>query len=458
MMPVSIRMRLTLSYCLLLTVTLGLLATGLFLVLERNLYAATDEELRDRLEGVQRLMERVIPRLSGEDLNDEFHEHSGLTPGGDMLEVWDQGGQVVFESPSIRDYDITMPPQHVSASYNNLIVRNRPLRILSSTVTVRGSSYTVLLATPVGAVRDVVARFGWLLLWSLPAVLFLAALGGYWMSRRALAPVDEITRTAHSISARNLSQRLKTPNTGDELQRLSETLNDMMARIQAAFQKITQFTADASHELRTPIALIRTTAELSLRKQRDDADYRAALTDILGEAERTSSLIESLMLLARADSEAEGLRLSPTDLTPILIDVSEQCRRLSEAKNIQWTADVEGRECMVCGNAQALRRLFLIVIDNAVKYTHPGGHVSIRLSWMGNAPTVVIADTGIGIAPEDVPLIFERFYRADKARTRDIGGAGLGLSIARWIADAHRITIDVESAPERGSTFRLSFP
>lgn len=278
------------------------------------------------------------------------------------------------------------------------------------------------------------------------------------MSRRALAPVDEITTTARSISMQNLTQRLTVPRTGDELQRLSETLNEMMARLDSAFRKITQFTADASHELRTPVALIRTTAELVLRKQRSEVDYREALQQIRAEGERTTSLIENLMTVARADSGVETLPLVSVDLAETLREACEQGGMLAAAKQVAFDSAVPNQRVSVEGDSQSLRRLFLILIDNAVKYTPPGGRIVVSLNTSDGFAISEVQDTGVGISAADLPSVFERFYRADKARSRDTGGAGLGLSIAKWIAEAHHGEIRAQSTLEKGSTFRVRLP
>ncbi len=458
MMPLSIRMRLTLTYSLVLTLTLGLLGAGLFFVMRRSVYAAVDEDLRGRLEGVQRLMQREIPKMSGQELREEFREHSGLRPGGDMLEVWDQTGTVVFESSSIREYKIPAPKLQEAISFDNRTVSDRPIRVLTASLSIVGQDYTVLLATAVGQTQQAVTRFGWLLLASIPAVLGLAALGGYVTSGRALAPVDQITNTARSISTHNLSQRLATLKTGDELQRLSETLNDMMSRLQSSFQKVNQFTADASHELRTPIALIRTTAELSLRRRRDEAEYRKAMSEILQEAERTTSLIENLLVLARADSGSQPLEFCRSDLTSIVQDACQQGSRLAKERDVELCWDLPRFALTAAIDPQAMRRLLLSLIDNAVKYSSTGSRVTVHLDSDASTARIRVEDFGIGIAPEDLPNIFERFYRADKARSRDAGGAGLGLSIAQWIVRAHHGRITVESTPETGSIFSVTLP
>src|SRR5437660_4538109 len=219
--------------------------------------------------------------------------------------------------------------------YETQVVRGTPLRIVSARFGVPRNSYTVQLAAPLAQVSDVLQELRWLLVLSIPLVLVLASLGGYWMSRRALAPVDAITSTARSISEHSLSMRLASFKTGDELQRLAETFNQMMDRLETAFKRITQFTADASHELHTPTALIRTTAELSLRRDRNTAEYREALGQVLEEAERMGILIDSLMTLARMDSGAESLRIMTVDVKSILGEASMASQPLALSTQIQ---------------------------------------------------------------------------------------------------------------------------
>jgi signal transduction histidine kinase len=246
---------------------------------------------------------------------------------------------------------------------------------------------------------------------------------------------------------------LPVPETGDALQRLSETLNEMFARLEGAFQRVSQFTADAAHELRTPLALIRTTAEVALRSGQPN-EYKEALPQIVEETARTTELVQNLLVLARADTGAYLQTSTPFQLDNIVHEVIESARKLAATREIALTAPTRFPPFEIQGDSTAMRRLLLILLDNAIKYTPQGGRVTISL--IGSA--VEIADTGIGIAARDLPHIFERFYRADKARSRDSGGAGLGLSLAKWIAEAHRATITVESHPGQGSKFRLNLP
>jgi heavy metal sensor kinase len=352
-----------------------------------------------------------------------------------------------------------MPPilQLGKQSFQTITATGVVLRTLSSTVRIDGRIYTVQLADSVSQYYEMLNRLAWLAVWFLPAVLLLSSVGGYWLCRRALAPVDEIAASARSISAQNLNLRLTVPRTGDELQRLSETLNDMIARLDASFKRITQFTADASHELRTPIALIRTTSELSTRKPKSLEDCLKALERIHLHAERMTRLIDTLMELARADSGAEELNISAMNLSVAMSDACDQGEPSARAKQITLTRTISSG-VFVYGDAEALRRLFLILIDNAVKYTPSNGSISVSLSRARDHAMCEVRDCGIGIPNEELPKIFGRFYRVDKTRSRESGGAGLGLAIAQWIAEAHRIVIEVESILGHGSVFRVRMP
>jgi len=454
----SIRVRLTLWYFAVQALAFAAFGIGIFVAVRESVHAAIDQDLKVRLDGIQRFMERVVPIFSQDDLIDEIREHSGLRPGGDLLQVSDAQGNWLFRSASIRNYDIPQPRAELSAPrYETKVFNGALLRIVSAKAGPPDKTYTVQLASPLGQVFDVIERLQWLLLLSIPLVLVLATIGGYWMSRRALAPVDAITTTARSISEHSLSRRLASLETGDELQRLAETFNQMMDRLEGAFKRITQFTADASHELRTPTALIRTTAELSLRRDRDNAEYREALGQVLEEAERMGILVDSLMTLARMDSGAEALSFVTVDIASILREASSAGQPLGDAKQIDIRREIPDEPVLVDGDPHALRRLFLILIDNAVKYTPSGGSVSISLQADGNEAIARVRDTGIGISQDDLPFIFDRFYRADKARSRETG-AGLGLSIARWIAKAHRASIHADTAIGAGSNFEIRLP
>jgi heavy metal sensor kinase len=448
----SIGARLTLWYAGAFAVSLAVLAAGMWLVVQQSLYHAIDESLRDRVEGIHRFIEDHKTRLDLPEVKDEFHAH------GDSFEVIGPDGALIHRAESLRG--ATAAPLGTQAGlsrFTDAAIGGAPLRFFSQDVEVDGRPYTIHVAAPLQGLQQGLHDALWLLAPLFPILLLVSSAGGYWMSRRALAPVDRIAQTARSIGADNLAQRLDVPATGDELERLSQTLNEMIGRLEAAFRRTTRFTADASHELRTPLAVMRTTAEVALRSPHAD-EHRAALAEITAELGRTAQLVENLLLIAKADSGRAPLDKRPVDLVATVEEACAEARVLARVKELELDARLPPTSIRVTGDRDALRRLFLILLDNAVKYTAAGGKLEVSLEAVDGTAIGVVKDTGIGIAEKDLPLIFDRFYRVDRARSREQGGVGLGLAIGRWIAEAHGGTITVTSALERGSEFRVHLP
>jgi signal transduction histidine kinase len=229
----------------------------------------------------------------------------------------------------------------------------------------------------------------------------------------------------------------------------------MLSRIEASFKRTRQFTADASHELRTPLSLIRTEAELALRKSRSEEEYRTALTHIHSESVRTTELIESLLTLARTDSGAEVLQLRPLRIVAFVRQVAEDWKPMFADSQLTFETALPAGDATTYADDATLRRLLILLLDNARKYTPEGGTVMLRAELASGSATVSVEDTGIGIDEQHLPRIFDRFYRVDKARSRGQGGAGLGLSLAKWIAAQHRTSITVVSVPGKGSKFEF---
>lgn len=316
----------------------------------------------------------------------------------------------------------------------------------------------LLAAAPEAGNELVLGRFLTVLLASIPVLLLVSSAGGYFLSRRALLPVDRITASARSISITNLSQRLPVVQTGDELQRLAETCNDMLARLETAVGRIRQFTADASHDLRGPVSFIRTVAEVALRNPHVAPVGREALSDIVDEAEKISALLENLLTLARADADRADVALVPLDLRSVVEEACEIARPLAAARqHILSVAPDMPAAVSVRGDAASLRRLFWILLDNAVKYTPSPGHIDVSLSSSAREVIVAVRDNGIGISAEDLPRIFDRFYRSDPSRSQ-VEGSGLGLSIAKWLAESQNGRLSVVSQLNAGSTFELVLP
>jgi heavy metal sensor kinase len=456
----SIGVRLTLWYVVLFAAAQLVFGTGMWFFARHSLYRITDDTLQGQIDDLTNFLEAQKKNATVAKLQEEVSEAYLLEHSGDYLQIYDDSDGVwIFRADFLRQHALEPPANGLGAQplYRDEQL-GRSLRFVTQRILANGRCFTVQMGLPIDQVNQTLVLFRGYLLMLAPLLLLAAASGGFWLSRKALSPVDAITRTARTVNATNLSDRLERLTTGDELQRLSDTLNEMLGRIEHAFIRVTQFTADASHELRTPVSLIRTEAEIALRRSRGDAEYREALRHILLEAERTSALVEELLSLARADCGQETLRIASVDLSTIVREVSEQWRELMAARNLAFTCEVTEEEITVLGDHNALQRLLTVLLDNAAKYTPAPGAVELRLELGGELAAIRVSDSGIGIALEDQPKIFDRFYRADKARSRNLEGAGIGLAIAQWIVQQHNGSITVQTSPGKGSTFLVQFP
>ena len=460
MKRLSIGLRLTLWYLMIFAAAQLVFGAGMWFILRNRVYDLVDDNLETRVEDLKNFLLAQSKDVSVEKLQEEVKESYSLEHSGDYLQLYLGNGTWIYQSLFLQAHPLPSPdPASIRrVSFENRKLGGKHFRFIVQKLEVNGRVYALQTGLPTNDVRETLTLFRRYLEMFAPLLLLVAAIGGYWLSRRALAPVDAIVRTARDISGTNLNRRLNQLKTGDELQRLSDTLNDMLERIERAFLRVTQFTADASHELRTPISLVRTEAELALRKPREEAEYRESLGHILLEAERTTALIEELLALARADSGSETLHMHPVDLRQTLVGIAEDWRPVAAVRNLQFEASIEVADSFVLGDERSLRRVVNILLDNAFKYTPPPGTVQLMLERKMDKAVITVRDSGVGIAPEEQSRIFERFYRVDKARSREMGGAGLGLSIAEWIVGQHRGSIVVQSRSGQGSVFRVELP
>jgi heavy metal sensor kinase len=286
--------------------------------------------------------------------------------------------------------------------------------------------------------------------------LVLALAGGWFLTTRALAPIDRISRVAAAVSASNLGQRIDRMEMETELGRLAETLNDTFDRLQAAFEQQTRFTSDASHELRTPLSVVTNQAELALRRDRQPGEYRDALQAILEAARRMRAVVEDLLTLARADAGELSLRRDRLDLAALVRDTAKLMA--GEADRLGVAIELDLADAALRGDRSRLQEMAMNLLANAIRYNRKGGRVTLRVRTGGGLALLDVSDTGIGIPPEQQALVFDRFHRVDKARSREAGGSGLGLAISRWIAEAHGGRILLESEPGSGTTFRVELP
>jgi heavy metal sensor kinase len=455
-MNLTVRTRLALWYFAVLMLSFAIFGLIADFGFRHSVEATVHDAVETNLDSIQRVIVTTLPKGMFE-VNDELQELSGLWAGGAQVEVADSHGNWIYQPvPFTRTkFQLSQAPDR---SFYTLNLDTKQYRIGTRRVDAGDQTFYVAVAVPTEAFDQALDRFRLILKLSSPALIILASLGGYWLSRRAMNPVVEIIQTARNIHGHNLSSRLSVPKPRDELRWLSETLNEMLGRIETSVERTRQFTADASHELRTPIAIIRSCSELALRRARTDAEYRETLRRIQVTSESTTELLENLLQLARADAGADGLDFVPVDLSKCLKQIYEQGSLLGAVKGIRFFRESLENPAWIFGDPIAISRLFLILVDNAVKYTPTGGTVRIACQTADESTRIEIRDSGIGIAEEDLPYIFERFYRADRARSREPGGAGLGLTIARWIVSKHDGTIQVESNVGSGTMFRIELP
>jgi heavy metal sensor kinase len=437
----SLRFRLTVWYAVILAAGLSLFSGLIWLSLRHRLMEEIDQDLEGRASRFERYFaSESTTHASNDQLRDELEEFCQALPPSSYVALRGAGGFVFHYPASARK------PEENVRTFTRRFSNNQEVFDLEIAAPIANAEHTLDLL-----------RF---LLWSMiPVVIAIACIGGAWLSGRALKPVNDITAAAHTISIENLAERLPVPPTGDELARLTEVLNTMFARLESAVKTLSQFAADASHELRTPLAVIRTTAELALRRARTPESYRESLQEVAAEAERMTRLVEELLILARSDAATAEMPLAAVDLREVLTEVCDEMRSLAEMRQIRieaaFGASHAGAVAMVAGNRPALHRLFLVLLDNALKFSRPGGEVILKVESSDSRVAVSIQDFGVGISENDLPNIFQRFYRADGARTG--GGHGLGLSLAKSIARVHGASIEVHSTEGVGSRFEVSF-
>lgn len=456
-MELSIRARLTAWYVAVLAVATLTLTGASWWLSTQSVIRAADVSLQARVEGVRHFLENPRTRLTVEGLQDEFGEYAELTRGEALLEVLDPSG-VVLVRPAVPGWMEVADAESRAVNLaeigaNDRIVGRLPFRVASARVEASGGTYRVTVAAPMGPAYEALNQFHRLLLLLVPAVLVLAGVGGYLVSRRALAPVDRVTRAVQAITLQSLDQRVEVPAANDEVRRLAVTFNTVLTRLQSAVSDIVRFTADASHELRTPVALVRTTAELALRRERTPHEYRTALAEVLEHTGRMSALVDDLLVLARTDAGIEVRQDTTFDLLDVARATCQEAAVLAQGRHVGVRIDASDEVLMVSGDRVSLQRLLLILLDNAVKYSPDSGTVEMRVAREGRDDgrevMIAVSDHGIGIDAADMPQIFERFFRGKRARQHAPDGNGLGLAIARTIADQYHWALKIAPASER---------
>jgi heavy metal sensor kinase len=436
-----------------------LLSVASLWMLERSLDATEYHDMQERAEDVQEVLLHDSPDKSVQQLNDEFMAIYAFKDDGKYLQVRDAQGNWIFRSRRMIAENPDLPaPDRLpkSGQIAEFHQGTRYVRVLAYPITVNGRQYSVQTGIALNKSMVLLQSFRTNLLWLTPLVILLAAAGGHFMSRKALRPVAALAAQARRINDRNLDIRLPVPRVHDEISDLSLTLNQMLERIDHAFASVRTFTGNASHELRTPISILRMEIEVALLRPRDGDEYRAVLARLYEETVRMTTLVENLLSLARADGGAETITVTPVSVDLLIHQLSETWKTGMNQALLNFSVDVPEENLTVFGDSHGITRLLSILLENASKYTPPGG--TVKISAVGDRTRVnfSVSDSGIGIAPEHRLRIFDRFYRATQVDNTVPAGSGLGLALAKWIADRHGTELCVESEPQRGSCFSFS--
>lgn len=460
MKSLTIQLRITAWYLATTVLILGLFAAGTWYAMRASMLHTVDRDLNFRIR-------QIVPFIEEHELNNRdrfqraFSSEGSIAVLGVFLQVTNDKPEVVFESNTLQSHEVpAMAAAPVSGATQISTVgrwRQWPIRVASKQIVSGGVPLTIHLVQPLRDMLVSQGQYTTYLALLLTVALILASTSAYSVSRHALAPVENIRREAEAINPEHLSARLPLPPTDDELKRLAQTLNAMLARIEGGFHAVQQFTADASHELRAPLALILTATEVTLRRQRSREELEDALQTVQREARHMKQLIEQLLALARNDARQSKTRFGLVDVARMTRDTMVELQLQAERKGLDLVSNIEEGEIFTYGDHTQMRRLLLLLLDNALKYTE-AGEVSVTLTVRDRNILLEVSDTGIGIESFAIPKIFNRFWRVDQVRSRVEGGNGLGLALASQIAAQHKATIAVTSQFGRGSTFLVTLP
>lgn len=467
MRPVSIRLKLTALYVAVFGVFLIAFSGWIYVMMDQKLSHTVDQRLKTMAELIAKTDLCAVPSFLPPEFERRLQRIFGVRPTGKFVRLLDLSGEIGSRTGNLEQTKIPVDKELVKRVTEGEVVYETR-RLFDDGLLIRFINYPIVdyqsrvrgivqVGTSLEPIRDSLQNLLLILVVSVPTLIFVAGLVGYFLAGKALKPIRDITATARHITGNNLDERITVAMARDEIGQLSATINDMLDRLSSAFCKVKQFSADASHELRTPLTIMRGEVEIALRGSRSTEEYREILASNLEEVDRMSRIVSDLLLLAKADMGQEALLNEPVEMAGIVESLVGQFTLLAERKQMMLTGEVQVVPS-VPGDALRLRQMTANLIGNAIRYTGPGGEIKVILRAAEDGVELVVADTGIGIPADDLPHIFDRFYRVDKARSRQEGGSGLGLSIVRWIVDAHGGSIAVHSEINTGTTVTVRLP
>jgi heavy metal sensor kinase len=457
----SLRTRLTIFYTLVFGVLLTAIGLAAYRSLEQQLDSdatASLNEITNGLHGYLRI-EDGEPTLVYDDTDPE--EAAFVQRATRFYQVYDaRNGNLLVQSDGLAPLGLSFTPEEVKSFRDQprlytIETDHGRVRLSNSLITDDGGgTYLLQVGLPLTGMDNTLQHFMQLFFWGVPLGLFLAVVAGRWMAGLALAPLTRLASAARAIDVTNPRERLPVRGAGDELDDVALAFNETLARVDNVMGEMRQFSTALAHELRSPIAALRGEIELAAMKPEIGDAHRESAASQLEELDKLKRMIDQLLTLARAEAGQIPLAQQRVELAPLVSSVVEQVEAVAEASGLTLTAEV-GDGIAVMGDPEWLERMLLNLLDNAIKFTEPGGRISVRLTNDGDAACIEVRDTGMGMTADVVPHVLERFYRADPARSPSGQGVGLGLSLVKWIVDRHHGTIDIDSQPGRGSAFSV---
>lgn len=459
MHTLPIRAKLTLWY--LLATFAGMVLFGIisYGVLHYVLLQEKKTHLLGREQRLIRLLEESrTPQVSA-PLDEQLSNYALVTHEGNMFQLRKLDGTLLFPAGA-KDvgWAYAAPEGCRERRFQVMQFGGAPAMVMCHEIALSDRYVELFLGGSLGEEYDILRIYRNVLLFLLPGLLLLSSFCGYFLSRRAMGPVDRLTKAALSIGIGDLSARVPAPATKDEVQRLADAWNQLLGRLEAAVSRLSQFSADVSHDLRTSITIILATAQLALNRSRSAEEYREALNRIVTECCMAATLLDALLSLVQSKNFIHEATFRRIDLCELVLSGCRRVEDLAETKGILLDWELPAAPVYIDGDELLISRLLGILLDNAIKYTPESGEIHAEVFAGGDEAEIIVRDTGAGISAEAQKKIFERFYQADLRERKTQVGCGLGLSIARWIADAHRARITLTSAPNRGSSFKISFP
>ncbi|MDA1229396.1 MAG: heavy metal sensor histidine kinase [Planctomycetota bacterium] len=456
MKAVSIRWRLTLWYGIVLVALMCGFGIAIYSLMSDAIVRQADAEIDEELGEFQNELQAADTRAAVDaslqtffDLHPDYLFEASLADGSRLISPIDLSESII---PSAQE-SIAAVNEHLSRSVDH---RGR-FRIGNQSVSGNNGTLRIALAIPLEPYERLLHQFLRIALMAGPAVLFCSIAAGYAMACKALSPVEEMRVTAERITAENLSERISTVNPHDELGRLAATFNGMLTRLDISFQELRVFTSDAAHELRTPLAVLRSSLEVALRADRSPERYREVLHDVAEDVEKMCTLADRLLILSREDAGLLLVPDTPVPLNETLQEVINSMQGIAAERILVYQACPQS-EAIVKGDADRLRQVWMNLIDNAIQFTASGGQITVRTEVVDGIVRVIVQDSGHGIEVEHLSRVFDRFYRADLARNGSHGGAGLGLAICKSIVTAHGGDIHIESFPNSGTKVTVTLP